>query len=157
MLLNLRFAARTLRRNPGFTILAVLTIALGIGVNTAVFSVVNGVLLRPLVFTDPDRLIKISELKGPYRYNVSYPNFQDWERRAASFREMAIYNAFNSVTWKGPQGNEILPGAAASWNLFQTLGVSPVLGRSFIAQDDQGDGAPVALITHEVWVHNFGQ
>ena len=157
MLLNLRFAARTLRRNPGFTILAVLTIALGIGVNTAVFSVVNGVLLRPLVFTDPDRLIKISELKGPYHYNVSYPNFQDWQRRASSFREMAIYNAFNSVTWKGPLGNEILPGAAASWNLFQTLGVSPVLGRSFIADDDKGDGAAVALITNEVWAQHFGK
>jgi putative ABC transport system permease protein len=157
MFLNLRFAARTLRRNPGFTVLAVLTIALGIGVNTAVFSVVNGVLLRPLPFIDQDRLVKLWEIKGQVKYNVSYPNFQDWQRRASSFRTMAVYNPYNSVTFKGPQGNEIIPAAEASWNLFSTLGVVPVLGRGFTAEDDKGDGAAVAVITNEVWIRYFGK
>jgi putative ABC transport system permease protein len=157
MFLNLRFAARMLRRNPGFTLLAVLTIALGIGVNTAVFSVVNGVLLRPLPFREPDRLVKILETKGHARYNISYPNFQDWRSRASSFQAMAIYNPFESVTFKGPQGNEIIPSAETSWNLFSTLGVTPMLGRGFIADDDKGDGAPIAVITHEVWLHQFAK
>ncbi len=157
MLLNLRFAARMLRRNPGFAILAVLTIALGIGVNTAVFSVVNGVLLRPLPFADPDRLVKIWEMKGQVKYNISYPNFQDWRRQASSFQAMAIYNPYESVTYKGPQGNEIIPSAEASWNLFSTLCVTPMLGRGFIAEDDKGDGAPVAVITNEVWTQHFGR
>ena len=157
MFLNLRLAARTLRRNPGFTTLAVVTIALGVGVNTAVFSVVNGVLLRPLAFNDPDRLVKFIETKGPRRYDVSYPNYQDWQRRASSFQAMAIYNPYSSVTFKGPQGNEILPAADASWNIFQTLGVQPVLGRGFAPEDDKGDGAPVAVITNEMWIDHFGK
>ncbi len=157
MPLNLRYAARSLRHNPGFTSLAVLTIALGIGVNTAVFSVVNGVLFRPLPFTDPDRLVKFAETKGQSAYNISYPNFQDWQRRASSFRAMAIYNSFSSVTFKGPLGNEILSAADASWNLFSTLGVAPIFGRGFTAEDDKGDGAPVALITNEVWAQHFGK
>lgn len=157
MLLNLRFAARMLRRNPGFTTLAVLTIALGIGVNTAVFSVVNGVLLRPLVFADPDRLVKISEIQRQNNYNISYPNFRDWQRRSSSFQAMAIYNPFESVTFQGAQGREILPAADASWNLFSTLGVIPMLGRGFSVEDDKGEGAPVTLITNEVWVQHFGK
>jgi putative ABC transport system permease protein len=157
MLLNLRFAGRTLRRKPGFTTLAVLTIALGIGVNTAVFSVVNGVLLRPLPFADPDRLVRIWETKGHVKYNISYPNFQDWRRQASSFQTAAIFNPYSSVTFKGPEGNEIIPAADASWNLFSTLGVAPMLGRGFIAEDDKGDGAPVAVITNEVWTQHFGR
>src|SRR5580704_15665618 len=157
MFQNLRFAVRTLRRNPGFTALAVLTIALGIGLNTAVFSVVNGILLRPLVFADPARLIKISETKGQFNSNVSYPNFRDWQRRAASFNAMAIYNSYDSVTFKTPEGNEVLGAADASWNLFQVLGVNPALGRSFTPEDDKGDGAAVALITNQMWVERFGK
>jgi putative ABC transport system permease protein len=157
MFLNLRFAARMLRRNPGFATLAVLTIALGIGVNTAVFSAVNGVLLRPLPFGDPERLVKVWEIKGQAKYNVSYPNFRDWQRRASSFQAMAIYNPYESLTFKGPQGNEIISAADTSWNLFSTLGVKPMLGRGFIAEDDKGDGANVALITNEVWIQHFGK
>jgi putative ABC transport system permease protein len=155
MLMNLPFAARMLRRNPGFTALAVITIALGIGVNTAVFSVVNGVLLRPLPFADSDRLVKVWEIKGQAKFNVSYPNFRDWQRRSASFQGMAIYNPYESLTYKGPQGNEIIPAADTSWNLFSILGVKPMLGRGFIADDDKGDGAPVVLITYEVWIRHF--
>ncbi|HLK22967.1 MAG TPA: ABC transporter permease [Bryobacteraceae bacterium] len=154
--MNLRIAMRMLRRNPGFTLLAVLTIALGIGVNTAVFSVVNGVLLRPLPFREPDQLVRIYETKAQNKFNISYPNFQDWKSRASSFQAMAIYNPYASVTYKGPEGKQIIPAAETSWNLFSTLGITPMLGRGFIADDDKGDGAPVAVITDEVWLKYFG-
>src|SRR6185312_440787 len=98
MLNDLRYALRSLKANPGFTLAAILTLALGIGANTAIFTVIYGVLLKPLPYGEPDRLVQIRELKGSLLWNVSYPNYVDWRVRSHAFDGMAIYTAFETST-----------------------------------------------------------
>jgi putative ABC transport system permease protein len=150
---DIRYAARTLALNPGFTAVAVICLALAIGVNTMVFSVVNGVLLEPLPFADPDRLLILIESNPPLgvrRSNVSYANLRDWRERSRSFSTMAGVQ-MRSLTLADRGDPERYSGAAISWDLFSTLGVRPALGRDFMATDDRPGAEPVVLLSDEVW------
>jgi putative ABC transport system permease protein len=154
---QLRYAFRNLLRSPGFSLLAVLAIGLGTGVNTAVFGVLESVLLKSLPYPQADRLVRFNETKGQVLYNISYPNFQDWRRRSASFEQMAIYNTFGSQPLRLPSGPAMVPMGNTSWNLFSTLGVRPLLGRTLTAADDIGDGADVAVISYGAWGKYFAR
>ena len=143
---DLRFAARMLRKSPGFTTVAVLTLALGIGANTAMFSVVEGVLLAPLPYSHPDRLVVVWESNLHFKQVVwpSYPNFKDWQSSARSFQRMA------AVKWRyydltSPGSPEHLHGAGISSSFLDTLDVKLPLGRDFSSQEDQRGGAPVVV------------
>jgi predicted permease len=154
---DLRYTLRQLRRNPGFTLVAVLTLALGIGVNTGIFSVVEGVLLAPLHYSEPDRLVMVWENNPRFpRVWNSYPNFQDWQRSAHSFEQMAAFR---------PQGVDLTaPGAASHLNssqisrgFFHTLGVELALGREFTPQEDERGGGPAAIISNHLWREQFAR
>jgi predicted permease len=128
---DLRYALRQLTRSPGFTAIAVLTLGLGIGANTAIFSVVNAALLRPLPYEDPSSLVKVNETRPDGSLNsVSYPNFIDWRKQNGAFRSIALFRdlAFNLAGRAEP---ERIAGALVSADFFRTLGLSPVLGRYF--------------------------
>jgi putative ABC transport system permease protein len=150
---DLRYAARTLRLNPGFTIVAVTCLALAIGVNTMIFSVVEGVLLQPLPFADPERLVQISESNPPAgirRSNISYLNLRDYRERSRSFTELAGI-ALRSLAVADRGDPERYDGAAVSAELFSMLGTAPALGRDFVADDDRPGAQPVVLLSDEVW------
>ena len=150
---DLRYAVRTLRINLGFTAVAVTCLALAIGVNTMIFSIVNGVLLEPLPFADPDRLMMLNESNPPLgvrRGGVSNANLRDWRERSRSFSTIVGVQT-RSVTIADRGDPERYSGAAISWQLFSTLGVRPALGRDFMATDDQPGAEPVVLLSDEVW------
>jgi hypothetical protein len=152
---DMRYALRLLRKNPGFTAAVILTLALGIGANTAMFSVVEGAVLAPLPYREPDRLVMVfeSNLRFP-QDSISYPNFQDWQRNAGSFQQMAAY------MWQGydltnPGTPEHLDGKEVSSGFFSTLGVELALGRDFSPQEDRRGGAPVVIISNRLWRTRF--
>ena len=130
LLQDLRFSLRQFRKSPGFTAVAVATLALGIGANTAIFSVVNGVLLRPLAFKDADRLVRVwhvpppKSFPGMTTFSVSAANYLDWERQNQVFEGMAIYS-FHGFTFTGTDKPEQVDACAASSGFFSTLGVQP--------------------------------
>src|SRR4030095_351214 len=136
---DLRYAARTLRKNPGFTAIVILTLALGIGANTAIFSIVNSVILRPLPVRESDRLVRIYESNlelGWPDFGVSHPNFLDWRSRNQTFESMAA--AWSTSFIIGNPGEiEVVPAGAITADLLPTLGVNPELGRNFLTQEDQ--------------------
>jgi putative ABC transport system permease protein len=153
---DLRYAARTLLRSPGFTLVAVLTLALGIGANTAIFSVVNAVLLRSLPYAEPDRLVVVWESNpGSAAHNVVNPgNFLDWRERARSFGGMGVFT-WAGITFAGER-LERFQGLAVSTGLFGVLGARPLLGRTFVASDADS-GAPRTLVLgHALWLERFG-
>jgi putative ABC transport system permease protein len=153
---DLRYGVRTLANKPGFTLVAIITLALGIGANTAIFSVVNAVLLRSLPFPEPDRLLVLSEKdREGVRMGAAYPNYQDWRDRAQSFEAMA---AFRSVSFNLTEVDKSarLQGRTVNWNFFQVLGVQPEHGRTFVEQDDRVEAAPTAVISHGCWQERFG-
>jgi predicted permease len=158
-LLDLRFAARSLRRSPGFTTFALLTLALGIGANTAIFSVVNGILLRPLAFPDADRLMTVWQdhrsRNGPQREWVSPPNFQDWRAESTSFTHLTALGGW-TPTLSGNDTPERLNGMVATHDVFDVFGVGPVRGRGFLEEEDRPGGASVVVISHELWQRRFG-
>ena len=159
MLHEFRQTFRALRREPGFTVLAVLTVALGIGANTAIFSIVNGTLLRPLPFAEPDRLASIRLTMPAIAQTyptlpVSAPLFLEFRERAASFERLsAIHTGSSALTGAGEP--EQLDTARVSANLFDTLGVRPSLGRGFLPHEDQQRGHRVAVITDSLWRRRF--
>src|SRR5947209_16523446 len=138
---NFRFALRRLKNNPGFTVVAVLTLALGIGANSAMFSIVNAVLLRPLPYRDPQRLMLLAELCPQFpRQSLSYLNYKDWRDQSHSFEGVgAVRNSF--VTMTGGAEAERLPSQNVTANLFGLLGVKPEIGRAFSDAEDK-PGAP---------------
>ena len=152
-MIDLKFAFRQLLKNPSFTAVAVLTLALGIGANTALFSVVNGVLLRPLPFRESDRLVTLWEsnpARGLEQQNVSPPNLADWQEQSGAFEEMAFWtgpNDFNLVT---QDGSEKVRESYVSSSLFRLLRIEPELGRGFLAAEDQEKGPQVAVISHQL-------
>jgi putative ABC transport system permease protein len=155
---DLRFGVRMLVKQPGFTLIALLTLALGIGANTAIFSVVNAVMLRPLPYSEPDRLVQIWQTNP--RANrwgdwVSYPDFRDWRERNTVFEEIGACRtlAFNLT---GPDSPESLAGAYVTASLFTILDVKPMLGRTFLAEEDRPGANHVAVISHELWQRRFG-
>jgi len=152
---DLRYGVRMLRTSPGFTAVAVLTVALGIGANTAMFSVVEGVLLSPLQYFQPDRLVMVWENNPRFpRVWVSYPNFLDWQRTARSFQQMAA-GMEQGVDLTAPGIPEHLNGEEISSGFFRTLGVELALGREFFPQEDQRGGSPVAIISNRLWRNRF--
>jgi predicted permease len=153
---DIRFGLRMLRKNPGFTAVAILTLALGIGVNTAMFSVMEGVVLAPLRFFQPDRLVMVWENNPRFpRVYISYPNFQDWQRAARSFQQMAAFRE-EGVDLTGPGAPEHLDAKQISSGFFGTLGTELALGREFSAEEDRHGGNPVVVISNRLWRNRFG-
>ena len=152
---DLRVGVRMLFKSPGFTAVAVLTLALGIGVNTALFSVINGVLLSPLPFPEPDRLVTLHENKPNFEGgSVSYPNFRDWQKDNRTFSSIAIARRYSfSLTGSGEA--EQVRGEFVSSDLFTLLGVTPVVGRTFAEGEDQVGAGPVALVSAGLWNRKF--
>ena len=163
ILQDLRFAMRQLRKSPGFTVMAVVTLALGIGSTTAVFSLVDTVLLHPLPFREPDRLMALDTLseprggKGPATLpqDTSYPNFFDWRERAKSFESLASWGG-SSFTLGSSQGAaRRIDGTTVSADFFHVLGVEPELGRVFTRAEEQPGNRSV-VISHSLWQTEFG-
>jgi predicted permease len=157
VLQDLRYALRQLRRNPGFTAVAVLTLALGIGANTAIFSVVNAVLLRPLLYKDPGRLVMVWEQnphRGWFENIVSSANFLDWKKQNHVFADMA---AFESVAFNltGDNRPEEVAGERVTTNLFFVLGVQPLRGRLFVAEEEKR-GRAAAVLSYGLWQQRYG-
>jgi putative ABC transport system permease protein len=153
---DIRYAARLLLRAPGFAAVALLTLALGIGANTAIFSVLNAVLLRPLPYSDPDRLVLIGE-RGPTGAagNVGYATFLDWRERSHSFDEITLIRSW-APTLIADGEAERISGMRVSANFFRTLGVAPAIGRDFTAAEDTPAGWQVVLLSDGVWRRRFG-
>jgi predicted permease len=152
----LRFGIRTLAKAPGVTAIAVVALALGIGANTAMFSIVRAVLLKPLPYADPGRLVQLSASTPQFRdASVSYPNFLDWQRQSRSFDSMAAYRSDN-FNLTGDATPERVRGQMASAAMFDTLGVHPILGHTFGPDEDRRGGAPVVLLTSNFWQNRFG-
>ena len=153
---DLRYAFRVLRKNLGFTLVAVLTLALGIGINTAFFSVVNGVLLNPLPYPQPDQLVALGESKPNFTNgSISYPNFVDWQKDNRVFSSMAISRG-SSLSLTGLGDAEQLNAKLISSDYFIVLGANPVIGRSFAPGEDRIGAAPIALIGMGLWKRKFG-
>jgi predicted permease len=162
LLQDIRYAVRTLRRDPGFAAVTVATLALGIGANAGIFSVVNAALLKPMAFPHPEQLVLLFERNLAQAGNlpnvVSVPNFLDWQAQARSFTSMAAarQNSFNM----GSDGGGLLPeridGAVCSWSMFPTMGVAPLMGRTFSADEDRPGARRVAVIGYGLWHRRFG-
>jgi putative ABC transport system permease protein len=157
LLQDLRYAFRLLAKSPGFTAIAVLTLALGIGANTAIFSVVNGVLLRPLPFRDPSRLVLALEKNPAFKglSSVSYQNFLDWRDQSHSFESMEATRAA-TITLTGAGEPERLNVQMTTAGLLPMLGISAQAGRTFLPEEDRANGTPVVLLTHGLWQRRFG-
>ena len=155
LLQDVRYGIRTLLKSPGFTLVAVIALALGIGANTAMFGVVNAVLLRPVPYPQPDRLLKLYSSTRFRQGSVSYLNFLDWQRSSRSFEEMAAYRTDN-FNLTGQANPERLRGAMASARVFAVLGTRPMVGRTFADEDDRREAAPVAVVTSALWKTRFG-
>jgi predicted permease len=155
---DLRFAVRMLRKNPGFTAVAVLTLALGIGANTAIFSVVNAVLLRPLPYKDSEQLVQLIEhdqSRGVDFDWVSFPNFHDWADQSKAFQYMAAYK-FDALNLTNGSQAEMLFGVRVSANLLPTLGAEPILGRNFRSDEDQPGRDHEIILGYDTWKQTFG-
>jgi len=152
---DLHYASRQLRKNPGFAAVAVLTLALAIGANTALFSVVNGVLLNPLPFPQPDQLIALHESKPNFEGgSISYSNFFDWQKDNHTFASMAIARS-NDWSLTGSGEAEQVHGEFISSDFFRVLRVKPFTGRWFLPGEDRIGGAPIALISRSLWERKF--
>jgi putative ABC transport system permease protein len=157
MFQDLRYGTRMLLKNPGFTLIAVLTLALGIGANTAIFSIVNTLLLRPLPYRDPQNLMSVWEnnaTRNQWQFPVSVPNFQDWRRENRVFADLAVFSDLD-LHIALPEGTERIYAGEATANLLTVLGVQPALGRNFQA-DEEARGDRVILLSHGLWQRMFG-
>jgi predicted permease len=153
---DLRYAIRMLLKSPGFAVIAVLTLALGIGINTALFSAVNGVLLNPLPYPHSEQLVAVyGSAPGFSQGPVAYLNFLDWQHDARTFSSMATYRN-QDYNFTGRNEAERLSGYMISAGFFSTLGVQPILGRAFRVDDDQVGAAPVVLLGGGLWQRKFG-
>jgi putative ABC transport system permease protein len=154
---DLRYALRQLRKSPGFTTIAVVTLSLGIGANTAIFSVVNAVLLRPLPYRHPDRLVFLAESSEQVPgMSISMADFDDWRAMNSVFENTVAYQTEN-VTLTGQGGAEELQMRRVTAGLFPTLGVRPILGRPLSPDDDKVGAAPVVMLSDAMWATKFGR
>ena len=154
---DLRYGARRLLKTPAFTLIAVITLALGIGATSTLFSVVNGILLRPLPYQDSERLMLVSEVsskRGPMG-GISFPNLLDWREQNHVFTGIAAWGS-GGYTLTGTGEPEQLPGSGISYNTFEVLGVPPALGRTFSAEEDRPDHDLVVILGHALWERRFG-
>ncbi len=153
---DIRFAVRMLAKNWSVSAIIVVVLALGIGANTAIFSVVNAALLRPLPYADPDKLVRLSEDSPQVpQMSISYPNFLDWREQNKVFSGIAAMQ-FRSLNLTGKDEPERLAGRAVSAELFDVLGVKPALGRSFATEEDGPGANPVCIISDGLWQRRFG-
>jgi predicted permease len=153
---DLRYGSRVLVKSPGFSLIAILTLALGIGANTAIFSVVNGVLLNPLPFHDPHQLVSMfQEMPNFKNGSISYLNFTDWRRMNTTFAAMAAYRS-TGFNLSGNGEPERLHGEMISAGFFEILGVNPVMGRTFTTDEDRLGANPTVVITEGLWQRKFG-
>ena len=157
LLQDLRYAFRQLRRNPGFTAMAVLTLALGVGANSAIFSVVNGVLLRSLPFAQPDRVVQLytDYAQDDHTYPLSAPDFMSFHEEADVFRDVAAY-APSEQTLTGDGDPRRVGTAIVSADFFGLMGVTPALGRAFRPEENQAGRTNVAVLSHDFWQSHFG-
>jgi hypothetical protein len=155
---DLRYAFRQIRENPGFTAVAAATFALGIGANTAIFSLVDAVILRPLAYRQPERLFVIHEVVPKFNFGMFLPvnalHFQQWQKHGDSFEQMALLNGI-TVNLSGDGDPERLPAARVSPNLFAILGVQAQVGRTFLSDEDQPGRAKVVVLSNELWRRRF--
>ena len=160
ILQDVRYCLRMMAKNPGFSVVAILTLALGISINTAVFSIVNAVLLRPLPVRDADRAIAIEtvvEREVQERRGTSYQDYLDWRNQSRSFEEMAAYTN-ETLTLTGLAQAEQIPSEAVTNSYFIVVGLKPLLGRTFLPQDEKLPVAdPPVVISHALWIRKFGQ
>jgi putative ABC transport system permease protein len=158
ILQELRYAFRSFRRNPIFSTTVVLTLALGIGANTAVFSLISGVLLRPLPYPDPERIVTVAESNRPNdvagRNLVAPANFLDWRSQSQTFERMGAYET-SSYNLSTPGEPERIVGAAMSYDVLAILSVQPFLGRGFRLEDDRPSATPVVLLSERLWKRRF--
>src|SRR5215469_5711594 len=153
---DLRYAIRQLAKSPGFAIIAILTLTLGIGANTAIFSVVNGVLLNPLPYPEPNRIVVLFHDKAAFRTgSISYPNFEDWRRDSQSFSSMTAYREMGGVTLSGGGEPESVMGEMVSAGFFEILGIQPALGRTFTKDEDRLGANPTVMIGEGLWKRKF--
>jgi len=158
---DLRYALRQLRKSPGFAAVAVITLALGIGANTAIFSVLSGVLLRPLPFKDADRLVRIwhvppaKSFPGMTTFAVSAANYLDWQKQNHVFEQMTIYT-YHAFTLTGGDKPEQVDASAVSSGFFSTLGVQPAFGRVLLPEEDQQGHSHVVVLSYRFWQEHFG-
>ncbi|HSB11413.1 MAG TPA: ABC transporter permease [Blastocatellia bacterium] len=151
-----RYAIRTMLQSPGFTAVAVLALALGIGANTAIFSVVNAVLLRPLPYTDPDRLVHVHRMQPPIaRAPISRPDYFEWENQQQVFQGIAAF-FYRTYNLTGVDQAERLNAARVTGGFFSLFGINPAAGRFIDNDDDKAGGARVAVISHGLWQRRFG-
>ena len=147
---DIRYAIRTLTRSPGFTLIAIFTLALGIGANTAIFTVVNAVLLRPLAFKDPSQIVLVEE-KSPFpTITTSYENYVDWRDQSHSFESMQA-SCPTAMTLTGLGDPQLLTARYATAGFFPLLGIQPIAGRNFSHEEDTASGQPVAIISYGLW------
>jgi len=153
---DLRYAVRSYAKAPAFTVIILTTLALGIGASTAIFSMVNGILLQPLPLPDPDRLVYANEVNGKgVVISMAWPNYVDWRARAQSFQSLAN-SRDEPYTLTGVDRAQRLRGRRVTGNFFQTLGVSPVLGRGFTEEDDRPNTPPAVVISEPFWRTQLG-
>lgn len=154
---DLRYSVRTLLKSPGFATIAVLCIAIGIGANTSIFSVVNAILLRPFPYADPDRIVALHEIQPKNdidKAGFSNLDYQDLRAQATGFSAITAYTQ-RSLTFSGEGEPERVEGASIAWNLFPFLGVKPALGRTFHEDEDRPGAAGAVLLSHELWMRRF--
>ncbi len=157
MFQDLRFAVRTLAKSPGFTSVAVLALALGIGANTAIFTLIRTVLLKPLPYPESDRLVMLNEMFLPDGVgSVSTPNFLDWRKQNRSFDELSAFSIGNANLQSSGTPKRI-PSLAATANFFSVLRVQPVLGRTFLANEDQPGAQNAVIISERLWERRFAR
>jgi putative ABC transport system permease protein len=156
---EIRYAIRKLLKSPGFTIIAIATLALGIGVNTAIFSVIYAVLLEPLPYPDANRLVILTETDANQpQISVSFPDYVDWKRDSRAFEQIAISRR-ESFNLSGLEGRppEQISGALVTANFFKVIGLNPQLGRTFTEEEDRVGGPLVAVISDRMWQRVFAR
>src|SRR5882724_11709069 len=154
---DLRFGLRTLRKSPGFTAIAVLTLALGIGANTEIFTIVNSVVLKPLPYPQPDRLVKLFEtqLSDGTVGTVAPANFFDWRQQSQSFENIAAIDPYPDFILNGAGEPQRFVGAAVTSHFFSLFGVRMAIGRDFLPEEDRRGFNQVVVLSHATWLHNF--
>src|SRR5215218_735147 len=155
---DIRYASRNLLRRPAFTLIAVVTLALGIGANTAIFSAINALLLKPLPFPDLDRVVAVWDKmpsRGVMHNEVTVANYLDWQSQTQSFDQLALYRWW-SANLTGIDPPERIQGFLVTANFLDVTGMKPIMGRNFSAEENQPGKDAVAVITHSLWQRRFG-
>lgn len=153
---DVRYAIRSFSKIPGLAVIAVATLAIGIGANTAIFSIINTVLLRPPAFREPAQLVRLYETEAaPGRYPFAGPDFIDWKNQNSTFQDMALFTWAADMNLSGEGEPERVLATSTSWNFFSVLGVNPAIGRAFAAGEDQPGKLQVAILSHGLWRSRF--